>query len=131
MDTYITLKTFTFPSEAYILRSRLESEGIECFIKDELTIQSNSLNSNAIGGVKLQVKQSEIENAILVLKDGGYTLDNYDEPSKLYLRAELLTSKVPIFNKLPVIFRLLIAFVLAVLSVLVIVMFLVIKLHEN
>jgi len=39
MDEFITIKTFTYTHELAIIRARLESEGIECLVKDELTTQ--------------------------------------------------------------------------------------------
>ena len=57
-DTFVTLKTYTYPSEAYILRGKLETEGIVCFIKDELTVQSNPLYSNA--EVELNYKSKKV-----------------------------------------------------------------------
>ena len=72
MDKYITILTVTYPHELAIIRSRLESEGIECFARDEMTVQANPLYSNAIGGVKLQVREDDVPEAMEILKDGGY-----------------------------------------------------------
>jgi hypothetical protein len=67
-----TIATFTLPSELAIAKSKLESEGITCRTLDELTVQSYNLLSNAIGGVKLQVDQQNIEKAIELLREGGF-----------------------------------------------------------
>jgi transketolase C-terminal domain/subunit len=40
MDDFITIATFVFPSELVVAKSKLESEGIECRVLDELTVQS-------------------------------------------------------------------------------------------
>jgi type III secretory pathway lipoprotein EscJ len=64
--------TFTYPMELAVLRTRLEADGIECLVLDELTVQANPLYSNAVGGVKLQVRESDIQKAVEILKDGGY-----------------------------------------------------------
>jgi len=53
MKDWVTLLTFTYPHEAHLAKGRLESEGIEVQITDELTVQAYNLYSNAIGGVKL------------------------------------------------------------------------------
>lgn len=68
MRNLITIKTFEYPQESYIIKNKLESEGIYVFLKDELTIQTDNFLSNAIGGVKLQVQESDIENALVLLK---------------------------------------------------------------
>lgn len=67
MESFVTVKTFTFPHEAHILQGRLESEGIETFLKDELTVQVHPFASNAIGGVKLQVKKEDYDKALEIL----------------------------------------------------------------
>ena len=59
-----TIATFTYPAETFVIKSKLESEGIECFIKDELTIQSHNFLSNAIGGLKLQVNPNDVEKLL-------------------------------------------------------------------
>lgn len=80
MYNYKTIITFTLPQDAYLARGLLESEGIETTIKDELTVQVNNFYSNAIGGVKLQVKESDFENGLFVLKRDGYiTSETTDE----------------------------------------------------
>ena len=83
----ITVLTFTFPHEVAIVRGRLEAEGISCFVKDELTVQIHPFYSNAIGGVKLQVRESDLTQAIEILKETGYIyeeeLSSSQEPSYL------------------------------------------------
>ena len=71
-EKIITIYTFTFPNEAAIIRSRLESEEIAYFIQDELTVSVFPFYSNTIGGVKLQVKESDVPRAIEILKESGY-----------------------------------------------------------
>ena len=131
METFITLKTFTYPSEAYILRGKLESEGIECFIKDELTIQSNPLYSNAIGGVKLQVKESDFNQAVEILKLGGYMLDDDSQPANIFNTIARRTLKIPLLNLLPDLFRVLIVFVLTILVSVFAIAFIVLFLRDQ
>src|SRR5690242_18006536 len=80
MESFITIKTFTQPHSAYIIKGHLEAEGIECFLKDELTVQSMNFYSEAIGGVKLQVRSTDAERAILLLEEYGYICDKDLEP---------------------------------------------------
>ncbi len=72
MQKFITIKTFTYAYELAVLKGRLESEGIQCFIKNENFSQIASLYSNAIGGVQLQVLEADIPEAIEILKEGDY-----------------------------------------------------------
>ena len=75
----ITIATYTFPQDLLIDRSKLESAGIECFTQDELTAQVHNFISNAIGGVKLQVKETDVEFARQVLADSNNLVADYSE----------------------------------------------------
>lgn len=70
--SWIVLTTFTYPHEAHMAKGYLDSEGIQTIIKDELTAQVNNFYSNAIGGVKLLVLESEFEIGIETLLKGGF-----------------------------------------------------------
>ena len=86
-EKFVTVLTVTFPHEVAVIRGRLESEGITCFVKDELTVQVNPFYSNAIGGVKLQVLESDLEQVVEILKETGYIkgedLQTSNEPSQI------------------------------------------------
>lgn len=64
----VTVRTFTNPWDAYILKGRLESEGITVFVADEHQIWVNWPYSNALGGVKLQVPYSQIDQAAQIIE---------------------------------------------------------------
>ena len=71
MHSLVTVKTFTYVHEAAVAKSLLTSEGIFCFLKDELTIQAQPFYSNALGGVKLQVGEADAAAAIELLNQQG------------------------------------------------------------
>jgi DNA-directed RNA polymerase subunit RPC12/RpoP len=71
-EKFVTVLTFTFVHEVAVIRGRLEAEGIICFVKDEFTVQVQPFYSNAIGGVKLQVRENDLNQAIEILKETGY-----------------------------------------------------------
>jgi len=56
-----TIATFSLPEEAHLLRTRLESVGIPAFVQDEHFVQLDWLYSNAIGGVRVQVADEDLE----------------------------------------------------------------------
>ncbi|HUH26153.1 MAG TPA: DUF2007 domain-containing protein [Flavobacterium sp.] len=64
-----TLKTFNNLIEAYLLKTKLEDEGVFCFLQDEYQISLNPLHSQALGGIKLQVTQDEWDKASVILND--------------------------------------------------------------
>jgi hypothetical protein len=72
LENWITIRIFNLPIDAAVIRAKLEAEGIECFLENEIITQVNPLFSNAVGGVKLKVKESDVKDAIEILKEGGY-----------------------------------------------------------
>ncbi len=67
-DRLITIASFPQAIQAHIARSRLESEGIETFIRDENIVTLNWLYSNAVGGVKLEVYEQDVPQALSILE---------------------------------------------------------------
>ena len=55
----VTVKTFDNYFLASIILTRLQSDGIECYLKDEHTVTIDPILSNAIGGIKLVVKKED------------------------------------------------------------------------
>ncbi|MEP5338927.1 MAG: DUF2007 domain-containing protein [Algibacter sp.] len=67
-DTFKTIARFQYSSEAQIIKGRLEADGIQVFLSDNLTIDTDPLISNAIGGVKLKVLSHQATEAEGILK---------------------------------------------------------------
>ena len=80
-DRIITVATFMFPTEAYSLMARLEEEGIECFLGDENIVAVQPFLSNAVGGVKVNIKEIDSEKALLIFKQ--LKQDNKKEEKKV------------------------------------------------
>ena len=99
MSDWVVIFSFTYPHEAYVAKGLLESNGIEVLLKDEMTTQVYNFYSNAIGGVKIQVKKSDVEGAKKILKEGGYFEETLDEPYKFVVKIDELTAKIPIIGK--------------------------------
>lgn len=68
MENWIKIASFTYPHEAHLAKSLLEASEIEVIIKDELTVQVHNFLSNAIGGVKLFIREEDKEEALLLLQ---------------------------------------------------------------
>ena len=117
MNRFVTVKTFTYPLEVAVIRGRLEAEGIECFAQDELTAQVNPFYSNAIGGVKLQVRERDLSHAIEILEEAGYLKEADFRPTPLYTALDNATFKIPFLRSLPMELRLLV--IVAVIMVIV------------
>lgn len=67
-DKLVTVATFFNASEAYITKGLLESEGIDAWLYDEHT--STVYTPLIVGGVRLAVRQSDLEKAREILSDG-------------------------------------------------------------
>lgn len=77
----ITIARFQYTSEAIIIQGRLEAEGIKTFLADSITVDTDPLVSNAIGGVKLQVWEEDEEKAKVILEEiSRYSVDNDGQP---------------------------------------------------
>ena len=58
-----TIATFSKPEEAHLFRMRLEAAGIPAFVQDEYIVQMDWLYSNAIGGVRVQIADEDVQAA--------------------------------------------------------------------
>jgi DNA-directed RNA polymerase subunit RPC12/RpoP len=63
----ITLRTFDNSPEAHIAQSKLESEGIYCFLFDENMVTLNPLYNITVGGIKLKINEDDLTKAQEIL----------------------------------------------------------------
>ncbi|MBC7948127.1 MAG: DUF2007 domain-containing protein [Chitinophagaceae bacterium] len=68
---FVLLTSFDNYIPAHIAMGRLKEEYINCFLQDEYTVTIDPLLSNAVGGIKLMVAETQIERAIQILKTEG------------------------------------------------------------
>jgi hypothetical protein len=61
LERFVTVATYTFPWEAQLAKARLESAGIDSVVADE--ISAGLYGANAIGGVKLRVREADADRA--------------------------------------------------------------------
>ena len=66
-DALVTIRAYSTLFEADLARSELEAFGFSVFLADVDTIHMNWLWSNALGGIKVQVLESEAEEAQQIL----------------------------------------------------------------
>ncbi len=72
----LTVAALDTPMKAAILASRLEAEGVECFIADAETVGMHGLLAGAVGGVKVQVRETDAPRA------AGIVRSVYPSPSR-------------------------------------------------
>jgi hypothetical protein len=65
------VKRVETPEEAALIKSQLESSGIDCFLKDNETVSVYSLYSNAVGGIKVLVPEEKETEAKELLQSAS------------------------------------------------------------
>ena len=65
----VTVKVFNESMQAHILKSKLESEGVECWLIDEHSVSVQPWASLALGGVKLKIRSDDVEKVKQILKE--------------------------------------------------------------
>ena len=68
-EELVTVATFANSMEAGVARGYLESEGIDCCVIDENVSQIMPYLDGLVGGVKLQVRESDEVAARALLED--------------------------------------------------------------
>jgi hypothetical protein len=79
MDEFVTVRTFSSYLDFEMVKSYLESFDIECFGRD--IVINRAYLANVDGGVKLQVRPEQAEEAVRLLYEGGYLKAEDFEPS--------------------------------------------------
>lgn len=65
----VVLRRYRDMPEAVVEKSVLENAGIRCFLQDDNVIRMDWLWSNAMGGIKLMVRQKETDEAEKILSE--------------------------------------------------------------
>jgi len=78
-EKLVTVASFWTVSEAYLVKAWLEDEGIECCIADEHVIGATGIMAIPVGGVKVQVRESDAEVAAKLLKERETETQPLDE----------------------------------------------------
>lgn len=121
MGRLVTVATFSHPAETAVIKSVLEGNGIECFMKDGITVQVDPLLSPAVGGVKLQVREEDVNDALLLLREGGYVPHEEPVTAGILDKFDAVTSAFPLIGHRSLLSRLMIVLA-AVITVLTIVL---------
>lgn len=79
MEKSVNIRTFSQSADFEMVKAYLESMGIECFGRDEIINRAYLANVN--GGVKLDVLESQAEEAIKLLLEAGYLKPEDFEPT--------------------------------------------------
>ena len=64
----VTVRTFDNSIEAHLLKSKLESENILCYLFDENIVGLNPLYNITVGGIKLKVNEFDLDKASIIIQ---------------------------------------------------------------
>lgn len=113
----IFLISFLYSHEVGIAKSKLESENIEVYLKDENIVQAHPFSAQAIGGIKLFVKEEDYDKAFQIMKDMGHVNEEKDPGNEFLKYFDKLTTRIPIIGKVQVVLRLVILMALLILVI--------------
>ncbi|WP_111495422.1 MULTISPECIES: DUF2007 domain-containing protein [Marinobacter] len=79
--SWVTVARYSLPFEAHVARARLDSEGVDATVADEHTIGMQWLYSDAMGGVRLQVRaEDEFRARAILAEDRSDVVDESIAP---------------------------------------------------
>ncbi|MDR1202570.1 MAG: DUF2007 domain-containing protein [Tannerellaceae bacterium] len=82
-DKMVEIARFQYPAEAQTLIALLKSEGIDCYIRNELSTQVMGGYVD-MGGVRVELLESEAPHALEVMVANGYEIpDENEEPEQI------------------------------------------------
>ena len=76
-DKVVEIARFQHPEEAQMLLSLLQSEGIDCYLRNELTTQIMPWVD--MGGVRVELLESNVPRALEIMEEHGYEIPGEEE----------------------------------------------------
>ncbi len=119
-DKMVEIARFHYPADAYALMTLLESEGIDCYLRNENT--ASLLSHLDTGGARIEILEKEVPRAMEIMEEGGFHLPPEDDTTEKFKKVSGWTSRIPLLNRLPLDWQIVMLLVLvaAVLAILVI-----------
>ena len=80
---FTTIARFLIPTDAHILKGRLEAEGIPVHLADGNLVQTHNLIAIAVGGIRVQVPAShaaEAREILAAIRSGDFAVDEDFDP---------------------------------------------------
>jgi rubrerythrin len=103
-DELVTVGSFSLAPQAESVRLLLEQEGVSAFIADENLVNTNWFLGPAVGYIKVQVLQSELEEAKKILQEhptalGPVSDETENAPLKCMVCGETMGEEVEVCPK--------------------------------
>lgn len=111
MDKLVEIVRFTYPAEAQTLMALLRSEGIDCYLRNEITSQLYA-GSVDVGGARVEIREEDVQRALEVMRTGGYEIPDEDEGAEQVQAVAGWTRHVPLLRNFSLEGQIMILFVL-------------------
>ena len=123
MEKWLNLLTFKNPAEAHLIKTKLESQGIGVFLKNEYTAQLVPHGSDPAGPIKMRIHENNLDEAVKILKESGHLTGEKEQPprSALIKTMDVLTGKIPGVRNQPLKLRVILS--VAVVLVIIVVIY--------
>ena len=116
MDKMVEIARFTYPAEAQTLLALLRAEGIDCYLRNELSSQIMAGYVD-VGGARVEILEKDLPRALEIMREGGYLLPGDDDLAEPAGKLARLTRHIPLLQAFPAGTRILLLFLLAAISI--------------
>ena len=109
-DKIVEIARFPEPVEAEKLELLLKSEGIECYLRNEYT--SQVMYPADMGGVRVEILESEVARAMEIMEANGYELPGENEEPEQIQTISGWARHIPFLRHCPLEKQIIIIFVI-------------------
>ena len=109
-DKIVEIARFYEPEAAQMIASLLKSEGIKCYLRNEYT--SQVMYPANMGGIRIELLESEVPRAMEILEVNGYEFPKEDEEAEQIQVVSGWTRHVPFLRHLPLEKQIIVLFIL-------------------
>ncbi|MDR1500656.1 MAG: DUF2007 domain-containing protein [Tannerellaceae bacterium] len=97
-EKMVEIARFQYTAEAHTLMAMLRAEGIECYLRNEYSV--NVMGYADTGGARVEILESNVGRAMEVMQAGGYDIPDEDSS---YGQIKALTGwagRIPLLRKM-------------------------------
>ena len=81
-DKIVAVRAYNFQHEALVDKAKLDSAGIDCFLKNDNMEIIQPFFRQSTGGIKLMIWEKDSETALEILNDHPEQFENTEEQEK-------------------------------------------------
>mgnify|MGYP000577229134 CR=1 FL=1 len=112
-DKIVEIARFYEPEAAQMIESLLKSEGVNCYLRNEYT--SRIQYPVNVGGIRIELLESEVPRAKEILEANGYEFPKEDEEDEQLQAVSGWVRHLPLENQIIVLFILVAVFLALVI----------------